>query len=879
MASNGGAAIGASMPVPAFEAAIASVGNLPRDSEAFTGRTVEFAHLCAAISAASGRHDSPPPVYSLNGMPGIGKTALAVHAAHRVAEKFPDGVHFLDLHGHSATRKPVETAEALRSLLITFGVAADQVPPNLDDRESMWRRRMAGRRALLLADNAASEQQIRPLLPSSPGLVVLVTSRRQLANLHEAQSITLETMTPEHAAAMFLKLSGSGTDQSHLRKAETLVRLCGYLPLAVALTAGRMRSHPTWTIDHLARQLTETQPVVEGLYSGELSVEAAFDLSYRDLQPDQKQLFRRLTLHPGADIDVHAAAALDDAAVHVTQRRLESLFLNHLVDEPSAGRYRLHDLIREYAGTLLNRDPAEERENCAKRLLDHYQRGANAACHQVYGRQPAGRRPAQPMFRTSRDAEEWITTERANLDSCIDYSSTNGYDHTTTLAIAVHPFLVRQGQWDRAASMHRVALQNADRTGDIRGRAWTLLNIGSIDLLLGHHVRAAARLREASALLATLDEPLAQAFTEYEAARVRYRQRKFSESISGFERAHSLFTEQKHPLGQAHTLAELGHAYYRVEKYDWATTNLVKAHEIYVDLEHRAGQARTLTEMSKVQGRTGNYREAVDRIEPARKLYVEIGDTQGHAHTLSILGRVSYRTGNYAISLEAHAKAHGLYSSLGDRLNEAHTLNNEGRVYNALGDHGCAVQRHESALAIYTDLGDRLGEAHALTNIGRALLTAREPALAGGYFTRAHGLYVSLKSPNGQANALMGLGCVHLENGAPDLAFTNLTKAYDLFGDDRACRAEALYHLGTVLLAQTKEREGRQHLQQSLAVSREIGAALQEAHVLVALGADLIKQGRRAEATATLDEASGIFEQLGARKSDQFLSAQKKLRE
>ncbi|MGH9060596.1 MAG: ATP-binding protein, partial [Acidimicrobiales bacterium] len=399
------------------------------------------------ISTAADRHDTPPPIYALDGMPGIGKTALAVHLAHKIADKFPDGVHFLDLHGHTATRKPVDPTEALQSLLIIFGVAADQVPPGLDERVGMWRRRMAGQRVLLVADNAADEEQLRPLIPNSPGMVVLVTSRRSLGNLPDVTSTTLEEMSPDHAVDMFLRLSRTTADQAGRRKTGELVKLCGYLPLAIALTAGRLRSHPTWTLDDLAHQLTETQRVVGGLYSGDSSVEAAFDLSYRDLPSEEKQLFRRLTLHPGAEIGIHAAAALDDAEVPATRRRLESLFLNHLVAEPAAGRYRLHDLIREYAGGLSDRDPAEDRQNATVRMLYHYLRIAGDACQQVYARHPGGEHVVWSSFRTSREAEEWMSLEHANLDACIDYSATQGLPHTTRLAIAVHPFLVQTGQW------------------------------------------------------------------------------------------------------------------------------------------------------------------------------------------------------------------------------------------------------------------------------------------------------------------------------------------------------------------------------------------------------------------------------------------------
>ncbi|MGA6162478.1 tetratricopeptide repeat protein [Amycolatopsis magusensis] len=856
---------------PALDAAVASVGNLPRDTPFFTGRTEEFGRLCELISATR-RREGLPPIFALDGMPGIGKTALAVHVAHAVAGEFPDGVHFLDLHGYSAVRKPVDPAEALQTLLIAFGLASDQVPPGLDQRSDMWQSRTAGQRMLLVVDNVENEDQIRSLLPNSPGPVMLITSRCRLVNLNDLASITLDVLSPENAVNMFVQISGKSS--ADRRDANALMRLCGYLPLAVALTAGRLRSHPTWAVEHLATQLKAARIGVDEMYAGHLSVGAAFDLSYRDLLPEEKQLFRRLALHPGADIDVRAAASLDAGTLVHTGRRLESLFLKHLVDEPEPGRYRLHDLIREYAVGLSERDSADEREIAVRRVIDYYRRMAVDACDTVYVRHSVGTSGAGSNFRTSRDAEQWIVAERANLDACIDYAATNQlHGLTTSLSIALHPFLVQHGQWDRAATMHHIAMASARQAGDRAAEAWTLLNVGSMRLLTGHHAEAASQLGEAISLFASLGDQRGEAFATFETARLHYRQREYESSLSWLARSYNLFKKQELLLGQAHARAKFGHLYYRMEEYSRATENLVEARQIYVELDHRPGQASVLIDLSKVQGRTGRYLESIGSVTRALDLYVELGDTQGQAHAMSNLGRLNYRMGKCALALEYHAKAGGLYATIGDRLNEAHAANNEGRVRNALGDRVGALDCHSRALAIYGDLADPLGRAHALINLGWAYYGDGEYSDAARYFDRAHALYVQVNSFNGQANALMGRGCVHQATECSSEAIKCLQAAYELFGDDRACRAETLYHLGKVEIRRSDPASGQRYLKRSLDLAQAIGARLQEAHIQVAIGRGALMAEQKPEARKALHLAAGIFAELDIRESPELIAA------
>jgi transcriptional regulator with XRE-family HTH domain len=340
-------------------AAAAAMRSLPRDVASFTGRQRELDQLAeAAVSAGA-----VVGIHAIGGMAGVGKTAFAVHAAHRLAGRFPGGQIFLSLHGHTPGQRPADPADALASLLLTIGVPAGQIPPGLEARMALWRDRAAGRQLLLILDDAASSEQVRPLLPGAGGSLVLVTSRRHLTALDDAGSISLDTLLPGEAAGLLVRLAGrAGLDAGHLAVAE-LIRLCGFLPLAIGMVARQLRHHPAWTAAGRAAELAAAVDRLELLATENLSVTAAFNLSYADLTPGQQRLFRRLGLHPGPDVDRYAAAALGGVGLAAARRGLEDLYDQYLLTEPAQGRYRLHDLLREHARALAARDdPGPDRD-------------------------------------------------------------------------------------------------------------------------------------------------------------------------------------------------------------------------------------------------------------------------------------------------------------------------------------------------------------------------------------------------------------------------------------------------------------------------------------------------------------------------------------
>ncbi len=311
----------------------AATRTLPRDIASFTGRAPELRELLNAADP-----DTVVGIHAIGGMAGIGKTVFAVHAAHQLAPRYPDGQIFLPLHGHTPGQRPVEPADALASLLLTVGVAAAQIPPDVEARIALWRDRLAGKQLLLLLDDAADSEQVWPLMPGGAGSLVLVTSRRHLTALDDARVISLDTLPTADAADLLVRLANRpGLDPGHAAVRE-IIRLCGHLPLAIGMLARQLYHHPAWTAGDLAADLAAARDRLELMTAENLSVTAAFDLSYQDLSEAGQIAFRRLGLHPGNEIDAYALAALNSIDIEAARRLLTALYDQYL----RSHRHRRH---------------------------------------------------------------------------------------------------------------------------------------------------------------------------------------------------------------------------------------------------------------------------------------------------------------------------------------------------------------------------------------------------------------------------------------------------------------------------------------------------------------------------------------------------------
>jgi tetratricopeptide (TPR) repeat protein/transcriptional regulator with XRE-family HTH domain len=725
----------------------AATRTLPRDVASFTGRQRELEQLVKAAAGAGGVVD----IHAIGGMAGVGKTAFAVHAAHRLAGRFPGGQIFLPLHGHTPGQQPVDPEDALASLLLTVGVPPAQIPPGLEARMALWRDRLAGQQRLLLVmDDAASSEQVLPLLPGSGGSLVLVTSRRHLSALEDATTVSLDTLPPEEAAGLLVRLAGRaglGAGDPGVRE---IIQLCGFLPLAIGMVARQLHHHPAWSVMGRAVELAAAAARLELMTTENVSVAAAFDLSYEDLTEDQQRLFRRLGLHPGADVDGYAAAALDGTSPAAARRGLEALYDQYLLSEPTEGRYRMHDLIREHARALAGRvDRDGDRELATARLLDYYQDTA-ARADALISRQarPAlgfaeGTVPgAAPALGGREQTLAWARAERTSLLACLDHASATGqHARIIGLTAGLAELLRRDGPWAEAITRHAAAIQATQYLGDRLGQANALHDLGDVRRLTGDYPAAARDLEQALGLYRDLGDR----------------------------------------LGQANALNYLGVVKSMMADYPAAARDLEQALGFYRDLGDRLGQATALNHLGIVRRLTGDYPAAARDLEQALDIYRDLGDRLGQANALNHLGDVRRLTGDYPAAARDLEQALDIYRDLGNRLGQANALNHLGIVRRLTGDYPAAAQDLDQALGLYRDAGNRAGEAESLNERGTLHRASGELAQAEVCHRQALHLADAIANPWDEAHALAGLGRCALAAGRTTEAAQDLRQALEIF--------------------------------------------------------------------------------------------------
>jgi tetratricopeptide (TPR) repeat protein/transcriptional regulator with XRE-family HTH domain len=728
---------------------------LPRDISTFTGRERELAQLTNVLEGSAGPEGVVVAIHAIDGMAGIGKTTFAVRVAHELASRFPDGQIFLRLHGHTPGQHPVSASDALGTLLLTVGVPAPHIPPDMEARASLWRDRMSTKKALLVLDDATGTEHVRPLLPSGSGTLVLITSRRRLTGLPEALPLTLDTLEPGKAAELFARLVARADVRTSDSGVINLVRLCGYLPLAISLMAGQLKHHGTWTSADLAIDLASTRDRLGAIHAEEHSVTAAFDLSYADLNIDQQQLFRRLGLQPGADVDGYAAAALAGTSLVATAMQLEGLYSHHLIDEPVRGRFRFHDLIREHARSLGLTDDRAELNSSIDRLLSYYTHSVRAADRHLARRTPV-RFPTivynepnhAPALATRQDAVGWMDAERLNLHAAVDFAAHNDkLQFSIAIPAAMQGFLRTYGHWSQAVALHQRALDSAHRNSDQLGEAAALTNMGDVRYLMGDYPAATANLTRAAELFHGLDDQLGEANSISTLGLVQRATGDHLGAVRNQGRALKLYRAVGDLRGEAVALGDLGFAQYLIGDYPSAKASLTRALQLYSDLGDQNGQATALHFLGTVQSVTEDYSESIASLTRSLALYRGTGTPWGEANALAALGDVQRLTGESSAANANLAQALQLYRELGHRSGESETQNSIGELLQSSSDYENARSHHEQALDIARRIAAPLEEARALEGIGVCHIRCGQTGEGITLLRQALGIYEHVSSP------------------------------------------------------------------------------------------------------------------------------------
>jgi DNA-binding SARP family transcriptional activator len=663
---------------------------LPPDTRTFTGRRLEAARLVelARAAASTGVRQNAVVISAIDGMAGIGKTALAIRTGHQVRRLFPDGQLFIDLRGFTPESDPVTASNALGSLLHSLGVPLKSIPSGLDARAALYRDRLAGTRTLIVLDNAAGAAQVRPLLPGDGGCLVLVTSRRRLTGLNDVHNVTLGTLSEQEALELLRKEAGPERipdgEAADAEAAAELVALCGYLPLAIRITAARLRLHRALSLEDVLEGLRSGHLRLANLADEDRGMTAALEASYAALTKREQRLFRYLSLIPGPDFDVHAAANLAGSTEYrETERLVESLLDHSLLVEHGAGRYRFHDLVRLFASErAAAQEPAADRRTAHERLLVWYAATVDAAGLTVYpGRPPlplpAAADQSMPMsFDDADDCHAWYERELANLNAAVASARASGlFAYGWMLPHAMWPFLIMRGDLMHWLSLTEIGGQCADEADDRFGRA----------RMLGSKATALSELG------------------------------RFSEAAAAYESALSVIrsTQPRNPESEAGALNNLAAAYMRLEDYERSVSLAREALELQRSVAGTLGMSATgtLNNLARFLLCGDRADEAMIFAEQAVALNREVGTKVSLGLSLHTYAETLWRRGETEAAREPFEQALTVQREIGDKRNEIGTLDSFTRFLIEIGHASEAVGLLRDCHRLMLELHDPRADA------------------------------------------------------------------------------------------------------------------------------------------------------------------------
>jgi tetratricopeptide (TPR) repeat protein/transcriptional regulator with XRE-family HTH domain len=723
---------------PQAAAAAVVPRQLPAAPGHFTGRDAELGQL-AAIARGVGAHPGTVVISAIDGMAGVGKTALAVHVAHRVAQSFPDGQLFVDLHGYTQGMAPRDPGDVLAAVLQLYGVPPRRMPSDLEARAALYRHHLAATRTLIVLDNAADEAQVLPLLPGSGDCLVLITSRKRLRALDDAHAMSLDVLPPAQAVALFQRSAGPERTKD-ARLAGEIAALCGHLPLALRIAAALLRHRSSWTMQYLAQRLRALQPDLTWFCDGQRDLAAVFDLSLNALSDDERSLLRLLGAAPSAQADSYAAAALMETDPVRAERLLENLVDHSLLIESAPGRYRMQDLIRDHAlaqtaGTGTGGsgcEPDAETTPALARLLRYYEHTAAHASVLVARQprtEPTGPAPAHaPSLPDAAGAWGWLRAERANLDAAFDHAAAHGQDeHVVRLSAGLAYLLLFDGPWPRATAVHSAGAAAARRLGDRDGQAEALVDLGMIQVLNGDY------------------------------------------SGAGYIRALEIYRDLGHRLGQAHALHGLAGVRLQTGDLPAAAHALSQALETYRVLGLRHMQAFALIDLGRVRQQTGDLPAATAAFTQALEVNHDPGDPLAQAIALTNLGTARRLTGDLPGAAGALTRAMEYYRRSGNRASEAWALNHYAAMIAATGDLTRALDLYRSALAYNRELDKPDDEAISLEGIAECTLTTGDTEGDTDHLKQALEIYqrLGMRLDTDRVRSRLAELHPHSEPGAP----------------------------------------------------------------------------------------------------------------
>jgi DNA-binding SARP family transcriptional activator len=682
------ASAGPSPSAPAAEAEIPrpvpAPAQLPADVADFTGREDQVKHLCDLL--ASDGMDADPGAVRIAlvaGSGGLGKTSLAVHAAHRVRGSFPDGQLYVDLLG--ATPQPLPPADVLARFLRDLGVDGRDIPADDDERAARYRTVLDGHRMLIVLDNARDAAQVRPLLPGTASSAVLITTRNRMPDLASTKLVDLNVLDDDEALTLFTRVVGDERASAEPEATAELLLACAGLPLAIRICAARLNTRSGWTIGAMARRLRDEHRRLDEMRAGDMAVRASFQVSFASLpasvQPDgiaPADAFRMLGLWQGPSISSAAAAALFGTPEYQAEDVLETLVDVHLLESTSSDRYKFHDLLRVYSSERAAADlSGPARDAAVGRLLRWYMRTSDAAGTAVVPHryniplEPVGDDPPPLSFTGVDDALSWYDSERVNLVAVTRQASSAGlHEVAWRLPAPLFRIFEARGNWADLVTTHRVALDSARRIGNRQGEAWVLVNLGEALGIIGDS-EGIGCLEQALAISREAGDRSAESRAANNLAEVYTRLGRSEEAIDLLRRGLELSRAAGRRFGEGVALVNLGDALLDLDRADEALDYLQQARQIFAEVESVDGAGYVLVSLGRCYLLLGRDADALDHLAQGLTSHQVSDNRQQQAAALRLLGRAQARNGLAAEAHESWARAAGIFDDLGDSARAA----------------------------------------------------------------------------------------------------------------------------------------------------------------------------------------------------------------
>ena len=739
---------------------------LPGDVAAFTGRTAELAELdrlllgprrkarTASVTAAA--------IWAVSGTAGVGKTALAVHWAHLAAEQFPDGQLYVNLRGYDPDQ-PVAAADALAGFLRALGVAGKDIPVETGERAARYRSLLAGKRAVIVLDNASGVEQVRPLLPGTPGCAVVVTSRDSLAGLvarDGAARLDLDVLPLPDAAELLRQLIGSRADADPAA-VEELATQCCRLPLALRVVAELAAAHPASMLQDLLGELADQQRRLDLLDAGgdpRTAVRAVFSWSYQHLDADTARSFRLAGLHPCRDLEPYAVAALTGATLTQATRSLAALARAHLAERAAEGRYGMHDLLRTYARELAASTDGEQQEHAALTGLFNYYLAAACAAMDILYPAEARLRPPIPLAAVvvpemagDAEARAWLDRERANMVAVVAHCAGRGWPrHATGLADTLHRYLITGSHLPEAHAIYRHALHAARQLADLAAEARAMLALGSIALYKGQFRDASADYRIALERYRQCGDRTGEARALGNLGIAEQQLHNHHLAVGYYREAIAASEDAGDSLSAARALTHLAFVETELDSYDQAAEHLQRALPVFREANDQDYEAVTLEAIGELHRRRGQLNQAADFFEQALTINRRTGNPTGVADQLLNLGNVSVRQGEHQQAIDYFRQALAMHRQAGYQHGEVQTLRSLAEALHKVGQPAAARAELAAALRLAAETGNVYQQAGVHRDLAESHHLADEHDQARDHWRQALTLYTQLGAPEAE---------------------------------------------------------------------------------------------------------------------------------